>query len=43
MHGQRVSDELRKLLGSDKVVTDEQYLLSYASDMIPTGQLRKLA
>ncbi len=43
MHGVRVSDELRKLLGSDKVVTDEQHLLSYASDMIPEGQLRKLA
>ena len=43
MHGARVSDDLRKLLGSDKVVTDEQHLLSYASDMIPLGQLRKLA
>jgi alkyldihydroxyacetonephosphate synthase len=43
MHDVRVSDELRKLLGSDKVVTDEQHLLTYASDMIPEGQLRKLA
>lgn len=43
MHGQRVSDDLRKLLGSDKVATDEQHLLAYASDMIPSHQLRKLA
>ncbi len=42
MQGTRVSDELRKLLGRGKVSTAEQVLVSYASDMYPRTQLRKL-
>jgi alkyldihydroxyacetonephosphate synthase len=43
MDGTRVSDELCKLLGRSKVAFDDQLLTTYAADMMPRAQLRKLA
>jgi len=42
MEGARLVDELRKLLGPNGVTTAPQDLVSYASDMFPLNQIRKM-